>query len=69
MIKALQKIIDALKISQPVIQIVSAEEKRVESYLQKINEQTLNGKNFFVWDLISGLTQSGSPIERTLAPL
>ncbi len=67
MIKALGLIRDALIANQPLIQIVSAEEKRVESYLRKLAPQS-GRANFLTWDLSRGLSAGDASLPDSRDP-
>ena len=54
---------------QPIIQIVSYEEKRVENYLVKLSEQLLRSKNILFWDINNGVRVNGQIIEGTKDPV
>ena len=54
---------------QPIIQIVSYEEKRVENYLVKLSEQLLRSKNVLFWDINNGIRANGSIVEGTKDPV
>lgn len=54
---------------QPIIQVVSYEEKRVENYLVKLAEQLLRSKNVLYWDINNGIKVNGQIIEGTKDPV
>lgn len=53
--QSINQIKDSIQAGQPIIQIVSYEEKRVESYLKKLCQQVLKNQNIFTWDSHNGL--------------
>ncbi len=65
--------IDGIKSSvlsgQPVIQIISYEEKRVENHLSKLSQQIFGNGNLALWDTNNGLLVEGKRIEGTSDPV
>ena len=45
--QSINRIKDSLIAGQPIVQVVSYEEKRVESFLKKLCQQTLKSQNVF----------------------
>ena len=60
---------DSILAGQPIIQIISFEEKRVESYLKKLCQQTLKNQNIAVWDMHNGMVKNDQPVPDTSAPV
>jgi len=46
--QSINQIKDSLQAGQPIVQIVSSEEKRVESFLKKLCQQILKNQNI-IW--------------------
>jgi len=65
--------IDMIKSSvlsgQPIIQIISYEEKRVEGFLLKLSQQTLGNDSISLWDMNNGLKVNNEIIAGTSDPL
>jgi AAA+ superfamily predicted ATPase len=59
---------DSLLAGQPIVQIVSFEEKRVESFLKKLCQQTLKNQNIYAWDSHNGLSRGETPVPESLDP-
>jgi ATP-dependent 26S proteasome regulatory subunit len=47
---------DSLQSGQPLVQIVSYEEKRVENFLKKLCPQVIKNQNIYFWDSHNGLS-------------
>lgn len=54
---------------QPIIQIISFEEKRVESHLSKLSQQITGSETLALWDMNNGLSINGEKIEETTDPV
>ncbi|MBN2346816.1 MAG: AAA family ATPase, partial [Candidatus Aminicenantes bacterium] len=54
--QSLNQIKDSLLAGQPIVQVVSYEERRVEGLLKKLCQQTLKNQNAYVWDSHHGLS-------------
>ncbi len=65
---SLSRIKDSLLAGQPIVQVVSFEEKRVEGFLRKLCQQTLKSQNYYSWDSRNGLLQGEAPLADSLAP-
>jgi len=63
--KALLAIRDSVMSGQPIIQIISFEEKRVEGQLKMLCEQIKRGDNTQYWDINNGLTNGAQLIPGT----
>jgi SpoVK/Ycf46/Vps4 family AAA+-type ATPase len=66
--KSLSYIKSSVSVGQPIIQIISYEEKRVESQLKTLAEQ-LNRPNIMYWDLNNGLIKDNQKIQDTKEPV
>lgn len=66
--KSLEYIKNSISVGQPIIQIISYEEKRVESQLKTLAEQ-LNRPNILYWDLNNGLIKDNQKIQDTKEPV
>ncbi|HEX7502661.1 MAG TPA: hypothetical protein VF451_04510, partial [Acidobacteriota bacterium] len=66
--QSLNLIKDSLLSGQPLVQIVSFEEKRVEGFLKKLCQQTLKSQNIYVWDSHNGLSRNEAAIPGGLEP-
>jgi hypothetical protein len=54
--QSINQIKDSLQSGQPIIQIISYEEKRVENFLKKLCQQVLKNQNTYFWDSHNGLS-------------
>lgn len=66
---SLKSIQESIIAGQPVIKIISYEEKRVEGLLSKLCEQLLKSKNVITWDINNGLILQGKSIPDTTDPI
>jgi len=66
--QSINKIKDSLLAGQPIVQIVSFEEKRIESLLKKLCQQTLKNQNIYAWDSHNGLTRNESAVPGCMEP-
>jgi ATP-dependent 26S proteasome regulatory subunit len=66
--KSLSFIKNSVSVGQPIIQIISYEEKRVESQLKTLAEQ-LNRPNTLHWDINNGLTKDNQVVPDTKEPV
>ena len=66
--QSINQIKDSLQAGQPVMQIVSYEEKRVEGFLKKLCQQTLKNQNIYLWDSHNGLSGSEGKIPNSKDP-
>jgi len=69
MVQAINFIKDSILSGQPIIQIISYEEKRVESSLKKLAQQILKSNNVYSWDIHNGLNLNGQVIPDTTDPV
>ncbi|MCK4763758.1 MAG: AAA family ATPase [Candidatus Aminicenantes bacterium] len=67
--KSLQYIKDSILSGQPIIQIISYEEKRIEGHLKSLCEQMRRGNNIVYWDVNNGLIQGGQIVPETKEPV
>jgi len=67
--EAISHIRSSILAGQPIIQIVSYEEKRVENYLQKISEQILRTRDILVWDINNGIVEGNRSVDNTRDPV
>jgi SpoVK/Ycf46/Vps4 family AAA+-type ATPase len=56
-------------VGQPIIQIISYEEKRVESQLKALFEQLKRNQSLMYWDINNGLVKDNQPIQDTKEPI
>lgn len=68
MSQALSYIKNSVSVGQPIIKIISFEEKRVESLLKALAEQ-LKRPNVMQWDINNGLVKDNQPIQDTKDPV
>jgi ATP-dependent 26S proteasome regulatory subunit len=54
--QSINQIKDSLQSGQPLVQIVSYEEKRVENFLKKLCPQVIKNQNIYFWDSHNGLS-------------
>ncbi|MCP5108479.1 MAG: AAA family ATPase [bacterium] len=66
--KSLAFVKNSVSVGQPLIQIISFEEKRVESHLKTLAEQ-LKRPNILYWDINNGLVKDNQIIQDTKDPL
>ena len=59
--QSLNRIKDSLLAGQPIVQVISFEEKRVEGFLRKLCQQTLKNQNVYTWDSHNGLSRGEAP--------
>ena len=60
---------DSILAGQPIIQIISFEEKRIEGFLKKMCLQTLKNQNVAVWDMHNGMFRNDQPVPETGNPV
>ena len=66
---SLSRIKDSIVAGQPIIQIVSYEETRVENYLKKLCEQVLKSNNVLLWDVNNGIIRDGNIVADSKDPV
>ena len=66
---AINHIRDSIASGQPILQIVSYEEKRVENFMAKIAEQALKTDNLLFWDINNGITENNQTVNQTQNPV
>jgi ATP-dependent 26S proteasome regulatory subunit len=66
--KSIAYIKNSVSVGQPIIKIVTYEEKRVEGQLKLLAEQ-LNRPNIFYWDINNGLIKDQQVVQDTKEPL
>ncbi len=66
---AINHIKNSIASGQPILQIVSYEEKRVENYMAKISEQVLKTDNLLFWDINNGITENNQTVNQTQDPV
>ncbi|MCK4942477.1 MAG: AAA family ATPase [Candidatus Aminicenantes bacterium] len=66
---AINHIKNSIASGQPILQIVSYEEKRVENYMAKIAEQVLKTDNLLFWDINNGITENNQTVNQTQDPV
>ncbi|MEN8222404.1 MAG: AAA family ATPase [Acidobacteriota bacterium] len=64
-----EKIKSSIQSGQPIIQIISFEEKRVEGFLSKLSQQITGNESIALWDMNNGLKVNGEKIEGTSDPV
>lgn len=67
--KSIDYIKNSVSVGQPIIQIVSYEEKRVESHLKALFEQLKRNQSFMYWDVNNGLVKSNQIVKDTRDPI
>ncbi len=65
---SLNLIKDSLLAGQPIVQVISFEEKRVEGFLKKLCQQTLKNQNIYSWDSHNGLSRGEALVADCLEP-
>ncbi|TFG80414.1 MAG: AAA family ATPase [Chrysiogenales bacterium] len=66
--QSINQIKDSLLAGQPIVQIVSFEEKRIEGFLKKLCQQTLKSLNIYTWESHNGLSRNDSMIPDSKEP-
>jgi SpoVK/Ycf46/Vps4 family AAA+-type ATPase len=66
--QSINQIKDSLQSGQPLVQIVSYEEKRVENFLKKLCLQVLKNQNIYFWDSHNGLSGNEAKIPNVKDP-
>jgi ATP-dependent 26S proteasome regulatory subunit len=66
--QSINQIKDSLLAGQPIVQIVSFEEKRIEGFLKKLCQQTLKSLNIYTWDSHNGLSRNEATIPDSIEP-
>lgn len=66
--KAINQIKSSISVGQPIIQVISFEEKRVEKLLQKLSEQLIKSDNIYYWDINNGLIKGNQSFPDTQIP-
>ncbi len=69
MSNSIQDIRSSITSGQPLIQIVSYEEKRVESALKQFAKQIFGSDQLTVWDVNSGLSKGETVVQGTTDPI
>jgi ATP-dependent 26S proteasome regulatory subunit len=67
--KSVNEIKNSISIGQPLIQIITYEEKRVEGFLKKLNEQIVKSNHFMTWDITHGLSNGDQIIADSKEPV
>ena len=67
--KTIGLIRDSIVSGQPIIQILSFEERRVEKFLVKLCQQLLRSDNVQFWDINNGLLKNGQHIPDSKDPI
>lgn len=67
--KSLSEIKDSIMVGQPIIQIISFEEKRIENHLKTLFQQLKRDQSFLFWDVNNGLTKENQVISDTRDPV
>lgn len=67
--KTIALIKDSIISGQPIIQIISFEERRVESFIKKLCQQLLRSENVQFWDINNGIRKNGQIIPDTKDPI
>ena len=66
--RSINQIKDSLLAGQPIVQIVSFEEKRIENLLKKLCQQTLKNPNTYTWESHNGLSRNESRVPDSMEP-
>lgn len=66
---SIDKIKSSILSGQPIIQIISYEEKRVEGFLSKLSQQITGTETLALWDMNNGLTVNGQTVSGTKEPV
>ncbi len=67
--RSLNYIRDSILSGQPLIQIISYEEKRVEGQLKMLGEQIKRDDNIQYWDINNGIIKNGQVVPDTKEPI
>lgn len=67
--KSLNQIKNSINVGQPIIQIISYEEKRIEGHLKSMFEQMNRNQAFLYWDINNGLVKDDQAVQGTKDPI
>jgi SpoVK/Ycf46/Vps4 family AAA+-type ATPase len=67
--KSLNYIKNAVMVGQPIIQIISYEEKRIENHLKGMFEQMKRDQSLMYWDVNNGLIKDNQAVQGTKDPI
>jgi SpoVK/Ycf46/Vps4 family AAA+-type ATPase len=67
--KSLSRIKNSILVGQPIIQIISYEEKRVENHLKTLFEQLKRNQLAMFWDINNGLVKNNQAVPGTIEPI
>ncbi|UCH92277.1 MAG: AAA family ATPase [Candidatus Aminicenantes bacterium] len=67
--KTINYIKNSVTVGQPIIQIISYEEKRVEGHLKTLFQQLKRDQSFMYWDINNGLIKDNQIIKGTTDPI
>ena len=67
--KSIDFIKNSVMVGQPIIQIVSFEEKRVENHLKTLFQQLNRDQSLYYWDINNGLVKDNQAVKGTTEPV
>ena len=67
--KSLNQIKNSIVVGQPIIQIISYEEKRIENHLKSLFEQLKRNQTYMYWDVNNGLVKDNQIVPGTKDPI
>ena len=67
--KSVNFIKNSVQVDQPIIQIISYEEKRVETHLKNLFQQLKRDQSFYFWDINNGLVKDNQFIKDSREPI
>lgn len=67
--KIINDVRDSILAGQPIIQIISYEEKRVEGFIAKLAEQILKTNSMLFWDVNNGIMEGNQSVAETKDPV
>lgn len=67
--RSLDQIKNSVNVGQPIIQVISYEEKRVEGHIKTLFEQLNRAQTQSYWDINTGLVKDNQPVQGTQDPL
>jgi len=67
--KSIERIKNSIMVGQPIVQIISYEEKRVENHLQTLFTQMKRNESLKYWDMNNGLVKDNKRVEGTKDPI
>ncbi len=67
--RSLEQIKNSVNVGQPIIQIISYEEKRIEGHIKTLFEQLNRAQTQMYWDINTGLVKDNQVVQGTQEPI